>query len=160
MQLLWQTANEINVSHFNIQRSNNGKDFINIGKINASCCEYSFVDDLKTKDQDLKTLYYKLEIVDKDGSKTYSTIQQITIKPQTANNVFIYPNPAKDVVNIECKDGIREMLIIDNLRKTIKKQIINNQQSIINIQGVAKGIYLLQVFTNKGDVKNEKLIVQ
>ena len=29
---IWTTANEINVSHYNIQRSVNGKDFVNIGK--------------------------------------------------------------------------------------------------------------------------------
>jgi hypothetical protein len=47
----WTTANEINVSHFNIQRSSNGKDFINIGKVkanNKNYNEYSFTDPLTT----------------------------------------------------------------------------------------------------------------
>jgi len=67
--LNWHTVNEVNVSHFNIQRSSNGKDFTNIGRVNAGS-NYNFIDELKTKDQLLKTIYYKLEIVDKDGSKT------------------------------------------------------------------------------------------
>jgi hypothetical protein len=43
----WVTANEVNVSHFNIQRSVNSKDFITIGKVSAnnkSYNEYSFID--------------------------------------------------------------------------------------------------------------------
>ena len=159
MQLLWQTANEINVSHFNIQRSNNGKDFINIGKINASCCEYSFVDDLKTKDQDLKTLYYKLEIVDKDGSKTYSTTQQITIKPQTANNVFVYPNPAKGILHIECY-GMKQIVISNQLGEIVKQiNNITNQHQTINTKQFAKGIYFISTITNEGKT-TKKLVVE
>ncbi len=44
---LWATANEINVSHFYVQRSLNGKDFTTIGKVKANGAsdnEYSFED--------------------------------------------------------------------------------------------------------------------
>ena len=82
MLLNWQTTNEINVSHFNIQRSINGKNFTTIGKINASCCKYYFTDDKLPMTTDKLTLYYRLEIVDKDGSKQYSYVMVVNLKPQ------------------------------------------------------------------------------
>ncbi|MFY7964946.1 MAG: T9SS type A sorting domain-containing protein, partial [Chitinophagaceae bacterium] len=140
--LNWQTANEVNVSHINIQRSNNGKDFTSIGKVNAACCNYNFIDPIPNT-QYQSTFYYRLEIEDKDGSKTYSTIQQITIKPQTPNLV-IYPNPTKGIVNIECV-GAKQILIIDYLGRTIKQFINITQPQTVNTKHFVKGIYTLQV---------------
>ena len=156
--LNWQTANEVNVSHINIQRSTNNNEFITIGKVNASCCAYSYLDNSPQSTVNSK-LYYRLETVDKDGSKTYSTIQQITIKPQTPNSVSIYPNPAKTFATIECK-GAKEISVIDYLGKTIKQ--INNptQQQTINTKQLPKGINVVKVIMNNGEVKTEKLVVE
>ena len=165
VSLKWQTANEINVSHFNIQRSTNGnpasqqgKDFIDVGSLNANCCNYSYNDDKLPITNDKLTLHYRLEIVDKDGSKTYSTIKQITIKPQTPNLV-IYPNPAKGVVNIECADA-REIKIIDYLGKTVKYYNNITEHQTINTQQFTKGIYAVKVLMNNSEVKTAKLVVE
>ena len=157
----WVTANEVNVSHFNIQRSVNGKEFTSIGKVNANnkaLNNYQFIDELKTKDQYPKTLYYQLEIVDKDGSKTYSTIQQITIKPQTPN-IVIYPNPATATVSIQCADA-KEILIIDYLGKTIKHFNHSTEHQTINTKQLTQGVYIVKAIMNNGAIKTEKLVVE
>ena len=100
---IWQTSNEINISHFNIQRSTNGKDFETIGKVkanNKSYNEYGFTDDLKTKDQYPKTLYYRIESIDKDGKISYSETKQIRLNQLTNKPINIYPNPTKGLVHI------------------------------------------------------------
>ncbi len=154
--LNWQTANEVNVSHINIQRSINGKDFTSIGKVNASCCSYEFTDgQLSTVNSQL---YYRLEMVDKDGSKTYSQIQQINIQHQTSN-IVIFPNPAKDLVTIECANA-KELLIIDYLGRTVYRSTVDNQPLTVNTKQFSKGIYVLKAMMNNGDVKTEKLVVE
>ena len=158
--LNWQTANEVNVSHINIQRSisevSGGSEFTTIGKVNVGVSRYSFLDDKLPNTNDKLTLFYRLETVDKDGSKTYSTIQQITIKPQTPN-ILIYPNPAKDFVTIECA-GAKEILIIDYLGKTIKQ--INNptQPQTINTKQFAKGVYVVKAIETNGSVGITKFV--
>ncbi|MCX6210513.1 MAG: hypothetical protein NTZ59_13695, partial [Bacteroidetes bacterium] len=98
----WVTMNEVNVSHYNIQRSTNGKDFTVIGKVkanNKSFNEYNFTDLLTTNYSLLTTLYYRIVGVDNDGKLSYSEVRQLAMgKEQLA--ISIFPNPAKDVVNI------------------------------------------------------------
>ena len=154
--LNWQTTNEVNVSHFNIQRSNNGKDFTSIGKVNASCCSYEFTDgQLLTVNCQL---YYRLEMVDKDGSKTYSEIRNVELGIRN-KAISVYPNPATAIVTIECA-GAKELLIIDNLGRTIYRSTVNSQPLTVNTKQLTKGIYLVRAMLNSGDIKTEKLVVE
>jgi hypothetical protein len=91
--LQWQTANEVNVSHYNIQRSVNGKDFTTIGKIkanNRSSNEYSFTDKLKTEALDGKTVYYRIVGVDFDGQKQYSQVKSVALKVNNCITLSVY----------------------------------------------------------------------
>ncbi|MFY7963315.1 MAG: T9SS type A sorting domain-containing protein, partial [Chitinophagaceae bacterium] len=153
----WVTTNEVNVSHFNIQRSINGKDFTSIGTVKANNIaynEYSFTDPLTTNHLPF-TIYYRIESFDKDGKKQYSTTQQITINPQTTNKVFVYPNPSRDIVNV-VGDNIQQIII-----STIEgKKVLSSTQKQVSIASLAKGVYIIGIFTTNGSIKNEKLIVQ
>ena len=160
----WTTANEINVSHFNIQRSLNGKDFITIGKVKANGAgdnEYSFIDNspLSTVDSRPSTYYYRIVSVDKDGTPGFSEIKTINYKPQTLNGFSLFPNPTKDFVTISCK-GMTEVRIINSLGQEISRQEPRNDVIIINTQSFNKGVYIVQVITDSGSVKNQKLIIE
>jgi hypothetical protein len=66
--LNWQTAQEINTSHFIIERSANGTDFSSIGKVSASGNNSITKDYLYTDTKPAKgTNYYRLKMVDADG---------------------------------------------------------------------------------------------
>jgi len=164
----WTTANEINVSHFNIQRSINGNNFITIGKIaaqNKNSNEYTFYDSPPV--EGLGVVYYRIESVDFDGRKQYSSTRTLNLKPQTLNGVSIYPNPAKENVTIECK-GVKELMIIDYLGRVMYKEILrqaqNNSNGInhlsLTINHYPKGVYIVKAMMNNGEIKTEKLIVQ
>jgi citrate lyase gamma subunit len=153
---LWQTANETNVSHYNIERSTNAKDFTTIGKVkanNKAANEYNFTDLLTTNYSLLTTLYYRVVGVDFDGKKTYSEVRQLAMgKEQLA--ISIFPNPAKDVVHI-AGDNIQQIVI-----STIEgKRILNSTLKKIDVGNLQKGVYIISVYTTKGNIKNEKLIV-
>ena len=160
--LQWQTANEINVSYFNILKSSDGVNFKVIGKAkaqNKSYNEYSFIDAQFPSLEGLGVGYYKIESVDNDGRKQYSETKTLNFKPQTLKGVSIYPNPAKDFVTVECK-GAKELLIIDYLGRTIKQFNNPTQPQPINCKQLSKGLYVVKVITNNGDIKTEKLIVE
>ncbi len=158
----WTTANEINVSHFNIQRSINVKDFITKGKVvaqNKIANEYSFIDNELPITTDQLTIYYRIESVDKDGRKQYSTTQQINTKHQTPN-IALYPNPAKDYINVSSNENIKEIKIINQLSQIVQHQTPNTKQITINTKQFAKGLYIVQCTTNKGEINIQKLIIE
>lgn len=80
VKLTWTSTDESNVSHFEVERSGEGKTFKNIGQVKAKGnnqpgpAYYTFEDAL----MGAPTTYYRLKMVDKDGSFQYSPIVSVT----------------------------------------------------------------------------------
>jgi hypothetical protein len=155
----WSTANEINVSHFNIQRSTNAKDFTTIGKVKAQnnlTNEYSFTDE--TPNEGLN--YYKIESVDFDGRKQYSETRILNFKPQTLNGISIFPNPAKDFVTIESKDIIKQIKVINQVGQIVYSNTVNRTSYTLNLTLFSNGLYIVQTTKTNGETSTQKLIIQ
>ncbi len=155
--LSWQTSTEENTSLFNIQRSNNGNEFNTVGTINAKgtsnqLINYSYTDKINTENN---KYYYRLEVADKDGSKTYSNTKLIYVNKKVAIN--FYPNPAKDYVLVESKNA-RTIQVIDMNGRLMLNIPVQNDHNIINVQSLTTGNYILKVINDKGEEATEKLI--
>lgn len=92
VKLSWQTDNEINSSFFEIERSDDGQFFFALDKISAAGStatgkEYSYTD---KKITNTGSIFYRLRMVDKDGTEKYS--KTISINPvftsTTIKNVY------------------------------------------------------------------------
>jgi surface protein len=157
--LQWQTATETNTSHFNIQYSINGKNFETIGTkvANNKPSNYSFTHNLNISNTQYNTVYYRLQIVDKDGSISFSEIKSVSIKPSTS--IIIYPNPANDFVNI-LGNGIQQIIITDISGKELFKKTTNHSaKETINIANLNSGIYFIETISN-GNKTVQKIIKQ
>ncbi|MPT30962.1 MAG: T9SS type A sorting domain-containing protein [Chryseobacterium sp.] len=63
-------------------------------------------------------------------------------------NIFIYPNPVKDILNFTSHEKILKIEIISmDGRKMIEKNMNNEKK--LNVQNLQKGLYLINVFTDK-----------
>ncbi|MCX6209162.1 MAG: T9SS type A sorting domain-containing protein [Bacteroidetes bacterium] len=51
-------------------------------------------------------------------------------------------------------------MIIDYLGRTVKQLKVNSEKLIVDVSDLQKGFYTVQIVTNKGNVLNEKLIVE
>ena len=154
---IWTTANEINVSHFNIQRSINGNDFYTLQKVianNKIYNEYSYLDIQPI----LGNNYYRIESVDKDGKVNYSEIKLITLNPRF-KTVNIYPNPAKDYIYLSSQQNIKELTLINQLGQIVQHRTPNAKEITINISRFPKGIYVIQYSNNKGETDTQKIII-
>jgi hypothetical protein len=153
--LNWTTYNEINVSRIEVEKSKNGNDFEKIYSTNAQNTAlnyYSYTDILTTN---TNTIYYRLKQVENDGSFTYSNIEIVNQKENIPVKVF--PNPAKDMVNIQTEKTISTIELI-NLQGQIIKTWRANNTSNYNLFGVKKGMYILKIITGS-DVVTQKLEV-
>lgn len=155
--LIWKTENESNSDRFEIERkADNETEFIKIGSVKASgytsqATSYAFTDNNVFSKS--SQVYYRLKMIDKDGKFSYSqTIQLNHIKAE----VFV-----KEVLN---HSGNSLMILAGNKQNIAKMnvkilnsagQVINNhlypyQDTRINIQQLASGIYFLEITDESG----------
>jgi hypothetical protein len=147
VSLKWKTTNEINTSHFDIERSSNGVSFEKIGKIQA--LNISGINDYLYEDlQPLKGInFYRLKQVDIDGRFTYSNINKVLFET-FKDDLHIYPNPATQYVQFDFAGKQKTILvnIFDALgRHVITKTMANQLPIKLNIEQLAKGKYILQL---------------
>ncbi|HET7117907.1 MAG TPA: T9SS type A sorting domain-containing protein, partial [Hanamia sp.] len=163
--LQWETAQELNNDHFDVERSTDGRSFVNIGKVAGSGTtslphNYRFMDDSPVPDA---TNYYRLEQVDDDGSYTYSKIESVTF---TGNNLpaAIYPNPAHNYFIVQHyigQDMKPAYIVVKDMegRTLINQQLNNTNSERINITGLSKGVYMVSVITGE-KVQTKKLVIE
>jgi hypothetical protein len=80
--LTWVTALEKNSSYFSIEKSENSINFFEIGTVNAKGTSNEIVNYVYDDNQFDKSSYYRLRMVDNDGSYKYSSVQFL----ETGNN--------------------------------------------------------------------------
>lgn len=113
-QLTWSTATESNSSHFVIERSETGDNFVAIGRIDAAGnsaipVSYNF------SDTNTGLAYYRLKQADIDGTYSYSDIIRVTstcLDDVTNGDIFdVYPNPVHNgqQVNIKLYSKVHEV---------------------------------------------------
>jgi parallel beta-helix repeat protein len=97
VQVGWTTATEINSSSFDIERSVDGANFIKAGttlsnnNINGSA--YSFTDLNAALLPNSGTLYYRLKMIDMDGSFSYSPVVIVKLGNQQTPTLEALRNP-------------------------------------------------------------------
>lgn len=88
-QLQWSVADAMNFSHFEVEKSSNSKQFTKVDDVQLASTNYLFTD---PKAATSPLVYYRLKLVDLDGSYTYSRIEPVRFdKSQLLASG--YPNP-------------------------------------------------------------------
>lgn len=169
--LNWSTATEINTSHFEIERSTSGINFIKLGKVkakgnSASINNYSIIDMLDD-DLSLNRSYYRLKIVDADNSFEYSTIVVITRNDSGFPKVTTYPNPFTDYIVLTYQ-SLKAAKVTYRLMDFSNKKVYENTTKVnkgvnkVNLYGLSKlaaGYYTLQIIIDS-EITNATVIKQ
>ncbi len=151
IHLNWQTADEINVQSFEIERSIDAKKFEKIGyvlaKNNSESQFYTFIDSQKVVESEL--LYYRLKMIDMDLSFQYSKI--INLKIERINSFYVFPNPVKETLKVADNEMLNfnyNTIEIINLNgNTIKGLTINSNG--LDVGRLPFGIYFLKLENGK-----------
>ena len=161
--LLWTTASEQNNKGFEVQRSADGVNYTAIGFVNSlasggnsqSVLNYTFDDNSPVG----KKQYYRLNQVDFDGKGKLSNIVMITRdKPTSLSIGGLFPNPARDKVNviIETPQRDRVMVVVTDMGGKIVKQQLENvdvgsNTVPVEIGNLASGSYLVKLICKSSD---------
>jgi Secretion system C-terminal sorting domain len=160
--LEWTTLSEFDNDYFEVQRSEDGVEFITIGKVKGfwNAVEetgYGFVDNQAHPGN----LFYQLRQVDGSGKATLSEVRMVTLYPlaQAGSGVEIscFPNPTSDVVNIICTgveaagiSGLDLLLFDASGRLVIRKKALP-EQSLLDLTDFKAGVYQVVVKNSDTD---------
>ncbi len=165
-ELTWTTNTEINNLYFVIEKSANGSTFTNLDKITTKAINGNSSGSLNYTYTDLAPFkginYYRLYQVDKDGNKKFSQILRVQFDGLAGTR--IYPNPAKNNlivsgylqhnadINIRITDAGGRAVLINKYKKQAGEW---NAQ--INVAGLQRGMYNVQVIDGKSTIFNQSL---
>lgn len=157
----WQTAQEINMYEFVVEKSTDGIHWKTLSSVNAfgnSNTEkrYSAIDYLPS----IGTNYYRLRSVSISGAFDYSQIKFVTFKD--AIHLSIAPNPASTftIVNVDSKyNGSKKIQLLDAKGVVVKTTSSLANTININTADLQKGIYVVKVVVN-GEVLTSRLVIQ
>lgn len=154
----WQMMDESNIAHYQIQRSEDGISFQNIGNPTKPNKEQSDVKQYITLDKDIphnqaKNLYYRLQIVNENGSYYLSKIKQLKLAQEGYKINYTAPNPFQNRIELslsvpssqEASIEIQNLMGQIVLRKKQQLEAGNNLLIIEELNHLPKGPYVLNI---------------
>lgn len=148
--LEWQTSTELNNDYMAIERSADGKQFQEIGRVNGAGTtntpqQYSFTD----RAPFLGANYYRLRQVDYDGKTTFHDV--ITVNYQIEDiKIRLTPNPTTDQMVVQLAQVAEKSLDIV-LYNMYGQSILNyslsagQSQFELDLSRLASGQYILEL---------------
>jgi len=160
VQLNWQTAQEVNIASYIVERSTDGAAFTSIGTVAATgnstirqAYQYTDVDAAAINSN---TLYYRLKIADKDGNYSYSKI--VSLQNEGSSKAFVvYPNPARTSCMVQftataAKKYVIALTTADG--KVIKRISVaatpGSNRVAVDVAGLPQATYLINVISDEG----------
>ncbi|HOZ69542.1 MAG TPA: invasin domain 3-containing protein [Chitinophagaceae bacterium] len=149
-QLEWITEQETMVSHFEVERSINGRDWsVILAHKNATNGDLMHTYTHTDNEYIPGVVYYRIKEVDKDGKSYYSAVLMVEADAGF-NRIIAYPNPADKLLyigNVE-KSKLSNIQLFSINGEKIKEW--NQPQISYDVSNIPTGIYLLKVNTTDG----------
>lgn len=167
--LRWNTSSEVNSQGFAIERSTDGRIFVEIGFVRSTgnsnrVVNYSFAD--KNIFAAQRTAYYRLKLVDNNGRYTYTRNVQVTVTNKTTPQVSVYPNPVRDALYVEVdavNNAAAQINVYDITGKVIKQLAVTltegfNKFAIEDVENMNNGVYFISVTANSQVIYTGKIV--
>jgi hypothetical protein len=157
--LTWKIAGEVNVDRYEVERSEDGRNFASVATIARHGKDvYTHTDVTNSS-----TVYYRIKNVDTDGKFKFSTVariangkSEIVLKafPQPAQNVLTVQHPVisgKSQISISSADG----RVIRSVVPTT-----GSMQTYLDLSTLQKGMYMIRFDAGNGTVETMKVLKQ
>ena len=164
--LQWISAVEKSFSHFVVEKSLDGKNFIELAKIypseqNNAGKKYQHPDQRAANSNGI--IYYRLKLVDQNNSYRYSTVISVSVKNEDQAFISLAPNPARNQLTLSIpQDWINktvqiQILAINGSRQKILNAQHNSAKQTIQINDLQPGMYVLAAVNGK-KILTEKFV--
>jgi hypothetical protein len=159
--LRWTTATEEGSAHFIIEHSIDGQIFSPVGQVNAarysvSPQSYAFTHEGAAKGDN----YYRLRMVDMDGSEEYSKTIVVSHKKQ-AELFSLHPTITTGTLWVSLEEGtfMGELSIYDMQGRAWYSNVLETGDHALDIHHLSPGIYMVQ-FRSGALVETKRIFVK
>lgn len=157
--LTWETSQEINSDKFEVEHSKEGSFFNSFATVKAvgnsstktkystiHCCPEEGVN------------YYRLKLIDRDGSIKYSEIRKVVFETITVMSIYPNPTSGNPTLNIAFNQPFKYkgiLCIYNSVGAKIYSSIIPKGASLsqVNTRGMASGNYNVVVIVHEETYK-------
>ncbi|MEL7162785.1 MAG: T9SS type A sorting domain-containing protein, partial [Bacteroidota bacterium] len=159
--LTWTTANEEDFSHFAVQRSLTATDWATVGTIpGEQQGTYTF-------EEEAQTAYYRLKMIDLDGTFSYSEVVRLENKTGAiAGAMRVYPNPSNGRFTVDLSGVSRsagqsgKLGLVDMHGRTVWSADTETEQVLsVELLRPAPGVYLLSFATASSTTLTRRIII-
>lgn len=156
--LQWQVENEINFKQYELEYSVDGINFKTIAIIeakNQSAYDHKYLHTIAQNE------FYRIKLIDKDGSYAYSKI--VSLNTSRKLSISVYPNPAKEFIMVDLNGIIPEktaIILYNASGQAVKKIPAAKNANKIAIQHLSKGLYHLQITQKNRETVFYPFIIQ
>ncbi len=161
-RLNWVTASEIDSDYFELQRSEDGQQFVSIARI-ESAGNSNIAQNYTSYDSDvLAASYYRLRMMDVDGSVSYSKTILLQRGNLTNGNLSVWPIPANDLLELDYDLGFASEALLQVYDLTgqliVENKLAATGRTQLDVSAFASGIYLLQISSEEKVVTSRVMV--
>jgi hypothetical protein len=156
----WETVSEQKFDHFELERSPDPKKGFTLlaspkrSETESGMYAYNDVNALPGI-----TYFYRLKMIDLDQTSAYSKMVSAKISGESKVNIF--PNPVKNKVTVSSETKITSVAILNSAGIMVANMKFNaGVTQIIDLQGLAKGFYILKIADSNGTVIQKKMVLE
>lgn len=165
IQLGWNTYSEINIDHFDVERSTDGINFRQVGRVTTvsgqlnSNINYRYLDITAPRG----TNYYRLAMVDNNGNYTYSKSIMVNVDIKGISVMIVYPNPFSRRVQIRINSDKAEKVAINIINSSgvlmstqeAHTHVGDNNIAISRVDNLPGGVYYIEVVSSTRSLKTK-----
>lgn len=162
--LHWTVGEEINADKYSVERSADGNSFLPIGEVPASSATANIKSYYFTDNNTLPGAnYYRVVEKDLDGKSVLSAIKllyfsnadlSIRLVPVPTYNQWVQLNISGGTA------GMYKASLLNTVGQLLKVYPVKQGNNLLDLQGVAPGVYYLKVQSNDGKAELRKIVIE
>lgn len=156
VKIEWTTTNEENNSYFEVERTNDGDNWLTLGTVEGNGTTYAqssyeYMDNNPAQGLNV----YRLKQVDWNGDYEYSSNKTVVWGGEIAKNaVQIFPNPSANTIQIT---GVEKPKVtVYSMAGVVMLEAENTNH--LDIQNLLRGVYFIQVQDAAGEVSRIRFL--
>ena len=154
----WATASEKDAATFQLERSPDGQQWQawrSVAATNrAAGARYAALDAAPL----LGTSYYRLRMVDQDGTTAYSTVQSVTVAAPAAT-LQAFPNPAGQFLTVRPAAPGDELQVLNSTGQVVWHQTDGSTDARISVAAWPAGLYYVRSQGQGHALLSQKVVV-